>query len=495
MIKRLTVDAIDSGYERQSMRYKDLHPVKPQLMLVAILLCSSMAGMQTPGLATTPELTESETPTLAEVKADGALRSSYREPAEKVKVDQIPKANLESFRAEIEPMLKQACYDCHGSETAEGEFRVDTLDPDLLHGEDVDWWLEVSAAITNGEMPPEDGPELGDTDRTKIVEWLSSEIQLASHLRRSEHAPSSFRRMTRYEYNYALQDLLGLPFHFAKDLPPDPVSADGFKNSSEMLQMSDKQYADYLEINRNALNRATVRGERPEVFYWGISAERAATRKRKTRQQLDAEIEQNAKKEEIDKSDEAPALATQAEGRRREGRGDRGGRGGRGGSRGTHYLNTNTGETTAATWSFRRALHAWAPTMTRPEVPEPNEYIGLLPAGQQLVVDLGNQLPDEGTLRVRFRASRHSDDNNGIPSVALEFGWQGSNNSKASVRISKHDLEIDAPPGEPQFYQWDIPLSEIYPRNPVRKTVELSAPKLTNPSEYIRLNNLRNFFP
>ena len=48
---------------------------------------------------------------------------------------------------------------------------------------------------------------------------------------------------------------------------------------------------------------------------------------------------------------------------------------------------------------------------------------------------------------------------------------------------------IDAPPGEPRFYQWDIPLSEIYPRNPVRKTVELGAQKLTNPSEYIRLHN------
>ncbi len=57
------------------------------------------------------------------------------------------------------------------------------------------------------------------------------------------------------------------------------------------------------------------------------------------------------------------------------------------------------------------------------------------------------------------------------------------------MRISNRDLVIDAPPGKPQFYQWDIPLSEIYPRNPVRKTVKLGAPKLTNPSEYIRLHN------
>ena len=102
------------------------------------------------------------------------------------------------------------------------------------------WWLEVSAAVSNGEMPPEDAPKLADDDRNKIIEWLSSEIQVASQVRRTEQGHSSFRRMTRYEYNYALQDLLGLELDFAKDLPPDPVSEDGFRNSSEMLQMSAK---------------------------------------------------------------------------------------------------------------------------------------------------------------------------------------------------------------------------------------------------------------
>jgi hypothetical protein len=76
-----------------------------------------------------------------------------------------------------------------------------------------------------------------------------------------------------------------------------------------------------------------------------------------------------------------------------------------------------------------------------------------------------------------------------VPKLALEFGWQGTNNSKGSVVLSDHDLTIDAAPGEPVFYQWDIHLSDVYPRNPVRKTVALGAPKLTNPSEYISFSN------
>jgi hypothetical protein len=71
--------------------------------------------------------------------------------------------------------------------------------------------------------------------------------------------------------------------------------------------------------------------------------------------------------------------------------------------------------------------------------------------------------------------------------MQLEFGWQASNDSQASVRISDHDLAIDAVPDNPQFYQWDIPLSEIYPRNSVRKTSKMG--DLPSPSEYVKLVN------
>lgn len=66
----------------------------------------------------------------------------------------------------------------------------------------------------------------------------------------------AFRRMTRYEYNYALHDLLGVEVDFANDLPPDPISEDGFENSSETLQITGEEYAEYLESSRKTLNHA-----------------------------------------------------------------------------------------------------------------------------------------------------------------------------------------------------------------------------------------------
>jgi hypothetical protein len=69
----------------------------------------------------------------------------------------------------------------------------------------------------------------------------------------------------------------------------------------------------------------------------------------------------------------------------------------------------------------------------------------------------------------------------------LEFGWQASNDSRASVRISQQDIVVDAAAGSPEFYEWNVPLSQIYPRNWVRETSEMG--ELPSPSEYVKLVN------
>ena len=409
--------------------------------------------------------------TLSELKAAGALRSTYLKHQPRAVDTTVPQAGLAAFRKDVEPVLKNTCVQCHGPETQEGNIRIDTLDPDLLHGNDVSWWLEVVAVLSNGEMPPADATELADKDRSKVIEWLSSEIQIASAVRRTEQGHSSFRRMTRYEYNYALQDLLGLPYEFAKDLPPESTSEDGFLNSSEMLHMSAIQFATYRQLSRNALKKVTVQGERPEPLYWGVSTQAAAAVEWAKQDEELEKIRQQHKDdpEKLQAEEERLAANFRASHNR------------------VHYKNPTTGRTARASWDYGGAKYAWKPTKTRPESPPASDHVAVIPVRQKLIVELGNMVPDKGTLRVRVRASRTSVEDNRFPSLQLEFGWQASNDSRASVRISDHDLPIDAAPDEPQFYQWDIPLSEIYPRNLMRKTGKMG--ETPSPSEFVKLVN------
>ena len=448
-----------------------------------VLLCA-MGGTATgqdqsqllPERAPGPEATPASgsdvpLPTLDELKVTGALRSSYRKHQRRSIGTETPKPRLAAFRKGIEPILKKTCLGCHGPKKQEGNIRIDKLDPNLLHGDDVNWWLEIVAVLNNGEMPPADAPRLNDKDRRRIIEWLSSEIQVASAVRRAKQGHSSFRRMTRYEYNYALQDLLELPFNFAKDLPPEANSEDGFQNSSENLQMSVIQFESYRELSRKALKRATVQGKRPELIFWGVSMEAASAESRASQEK---QLEKIRRKNKDDPEKLKRELKRQAARFRAR-------------PNGTHYKDLKTGQTARVSWSYGGAKYAWKPSKMRPEVPAVSGHVAIIPMRQKLIVELGNLIPDRGTLRVRVRASRKSVENNRVPSLQLEFGWQASNDSQASVKISGHDIAIDADPDKPRFYQWEIPLSEIYPRNLMRKIQKMGA--LPSPSEYVKLVN------
>ena len=384
---------------------------------------------------------------------------------------EVPQANLEQFRKEVEPVLKRACVECHGPKKQKAKFRVDTLDPDLLKGKDVSWWLEVFDVTSNGEMPPEDAKvQLADVEKAQIVNWLSGEIQLASKMRRSEQGHTSFRRMTRYEYKYTMQDLLGLPHDFSRDLPPETSSEDGFKNSSELLQMTSGQFAQYRAQARRALELATVRGERPAPVYYSITMKAASTKvdaayaafvEKKKKQIKDGVIKlDDAKKEEANKYGPKPGS--------------------------THFKNLITGHALRTHWSYGGAKYAWKPAVKRPEVPAVLSDVVVIPANQKFIIDVGNGLPDSGTMRVRIRAARASSEGDHLPTVRLYFGNQPSNDSRISANVGSPDLTIDAPPDKPRFYHWDVPLAEI-PRNAFRATHKLG--QLPNPAEFLDLRN------
>ncbi len=396
--------------------------------------------------------------------------SALRNRAAEAPAPTAPQPAVNQFQKEIEPILKSHCVSCHGPEKAKARLRIDRLDPNLVAGGDVDWWLDTLVVLGNGEMPPPDKSKLPDEDRGRVMDWLSGEIRKASTARRAREGHSSFRRMTRYEYNHALQDLLGLPWDFARDLPPEARSEDGFQNSSETLHLSVSQLETCRRSARQALLRAIGPGARPPVLHWGVSMEDAG---RVDWAKRTAELDKVRAGFEDDPEKQKTELdRLQAEFRKPHTR--------------TFFRNQVTGLTAPHNWNYGGAKHAIKPTDTRPEAPADFDRIAVIPRGQSLIVELGDKLPDEGLLRVRVRASRSSADAP-IPSLRLEFGWQASNEGRARLRVSEADAPITAGPDKPEFHEWLVPLGEIYPRNSVRGSSSLG--QMPNPSEYLRLVN------
>lgn len=412
-------------------------------------------------------------PALNELKVSGAERSNYVTQSSPPRVTKAPKPNLAEYRKSIQPILKSSCIDCHGPDTQEGNIRLDAFDPNLQRGEDVKWWIEVLGVINNGEMPPADAEPLTSSDRSQLVRWLSTELQIASQVRRAEQGHSSFRRLTRYEYNYALQDLLGIPYNLAKDLPPEANTDDGFQNSSEMLHMSITQLETYREIASTAITRAVALDPQPPVLQWNIPMQAAAARHWQDQEQQIADLKEQLSKDG-DKQKHQRELDQLLEKFRQP-------------HNNTYYRDLQSRRTVRSSWQYYGAKYAHAPTPPPNDIPVTPTHVVIIPRGQFLIVELGNQIPPVGTLRVRVRASQTLQTSATPPSLRLEFGWRASNDSRALIRLSERDLKITAKSDKPQFYQWEIPLGNIYPRNSVRTTAKMGA--TPNPSEYIRLFN------
>lgn len=177
---------------------------------------------------------------------------------------------LVDFDVGIRPLLRRYCVACHGPEKQKHEVRIDTLDPDLIHGRDAERWYQVLQMIERGDMPPEEEPQPSDAERRLMTAWLTRSLTAATQSFAREHG-TVLRRLNRVQYGNTLADLLGVPIDFGAVLPDDARSKVGFTNNGEVLQASALHLDYYQAVARQALRAAIVVGERPPVTRYRVT--------------------------------------------------------------------------------------------------------------------------------------------------------------------------------------------------------------------------------
>ena len=171
------------------------------------------------------------------------------------------------FQSQVRPILEEHCLKCHGGKKQKGDLRLDTLSSNFLDDRPAaETWHDVKDALNLGEMPPEDEPPLSREDRQILVGWITQEIEALIEARKSTGGRVVLRRLNRTEYRNTMQDLLGLDFDFSKNLPPESLSDDGFRNDGSTLQMSDLQLEYYLEAARLGLGKVITDSPEPTVI-------------------------------------------------------------------------------------------------------------------------------------------------------------------------------------------------------------------------------------
>lgn len=169
------------------------------------------------------------------------------------------------FDTHVEPFFIAHCITCHGPDNSKGGLTLHTLDGDLAAGQEIERWEDILDVLQSGEMPPEDEPQPNETDRQVVANWIDAGLRSYVKKASSEVPATTLRRLTNFEYENTLRDLLGVDLNVIDSLPKDPDKPYHFNNTAEFMLLGPEQIDRYLEVARRALASAIVDPEKPKT--------------------------------------------------------------------------------------------------------------------------------------------------------------------------------------------------------------------------------------
>lgn len=157
------------------------------------------------------------------------------------------------FNTKVLPLLDAHCLDCHGSGDPEGGFDIEQYGDGAAALEHLDDWERIIKRVRLGEMPPEGETPLTSDEKAVIDAWYDARPkhnpceELASEETQKWYRGTVMsRRLTRSEYRYAIEDLVGRPLPDSISLPSDGSGGEGFDTNGDSLFLSPIHLESYL---------------------------------------------------------------------------------------------------------------------------------------------------------------------------------------------------------------------------------------------------------
>ena len=137
------------------------------------------------------------------------------------------------------PILKQYCFQCHGSGVATAGVNLERLTATGSIADTYLTWERVKTVLASKHMPPPGLPQPTDEQRGQIVGWIQTKLDAFVKTHAGDPGRVTVRRLTSGEYNYAIHDLTGLDLDLGIDASNDSVGGEGFTNFGDVQFMQD----------------------------------------------------------------------------------------------------------------------------------------------------------------------------------------------------------------------------------------------------------------
>lgn len=160
---------------------------------------------------------------------------------------------LGKFSEEIQPILDQYCYDCHGYGSDKGGVVLDGFSNDATL-RDHKLWLRVLKNVRAKIMPPSDEaqPEIEEVE--KLISWIKRDA-FELDPRTPDPGRVTVRRLNRVEYRNTIRDLMGVDYNTKDEFPADDTGH-GFDNIGDVLTISPMLMEKYIDAAQTIVDRA-----------------------------------------------------------------------------------------------------------------------------------------------------------------------------------------------------------------------------------------------
>lgn len=157
------------------------------------------------------------------------------------------------FRKDIQPLLQEHCYGCHGNGSKKGQVAFDKLESDASIVDPI-LWFKVLKNVRAGLMPPPGEPRPSSQELAKIENWIKFSA-FGLDPKNPDPGRVTVRRLNRTEYRNSLRDLLGVDFDVDVALPPDDIGY-GFDNIGDVLSISPIRMEKFIEAAISAVEKS-----------------------------------------------------------------------------------------------------------------------------------------------------------------------------------------------------------------------------------------------
>jgi hypothetical protein len=162
------------------------------------------------------------------------------------------------LQADVRPLLRSHCVDCHSTDKSEGELDLERFVriDDVRRQPRV--WIKVAEMLDNGEMPPKDARPLSPEQKQGLRAWIDRYLKAEGQASAGDPGPVVLRRLSNAEYTYTVRDLTGAALDPAREFPVDGAGGEGFTNAGAALVMSPALFTKYLDAAKEISQHAVL---------------------------------------------------------------------------------------------------------------------------------------------------------------------------------------------------------------------------------------------